>query len=701
MPPTHTQAVRRVKYGLNVLIAAVVALALVVLVNVIAAWYLKPYQRDLTATGQYSLSPQTRKLVGSLGEQYQIVTLFRTGSDPVANERIQKAGDLINQYGRYSSKLTVQQINPDWQAGRLEEFLTSLHARYATQLRPLHEALDQALAAVDDLRKDVPQQKELIAAAAQDPANQAGDLRQILQQASQLFARLDANLDTSQQQIKTSLQETLPGYSEAHDKITGYLTSLDEELYAILLRRFDEAARRTSTPGSVKERLLTLVELMGATRTKMQAALDGLRVVQPVKDYEQIRQTVLSRPDALVILGPGKARALWLEGMFRLPPAEQLREGQQPEVLFQGEEKITGALVSMTLIKPPLVVFVVTGQRPGSGPGGDFEAVAERLRAMDFDVRDWQPGGSPTGGPQGQGAPPQPPPQAEPDQRTVWVIPPSEPAGPMNFTAGMVEQQAVQHIEARLKAGDSALVMCAASSTARFGQPSAVAPMLESWGITPQLDRIIVQQITTQDGKKQPLPMFARTTWTGDLPVTKALAGMRGVFLFPSPMTLGTPADTTIQQWPLVTIADKDIYAVKDFDTFPDIKFDAAEPGESYLIAAAAQRGQARLVAVNAMVWAQDFVTTNMDPRLSQQGIGLAEYFGAAYPANAELFVNSVQWLAGLEQLIAASARSQDIRRIDPLSQTSLITIRWLLLAGIPTVTLLAGVSVWLVRRRG
>ena len=69
------------------------------------------------------------------------------------------------------------------------------------------------------------------------------------------------------------------------------------------------------------------------------------------------------------------------------------------------------------------------------------------------------------------------------------------------------------------------------------------------------------------------------------------------------------------------------------------------------------------------------------------------------YPGNHELFVNSVYWLAGLDELIAASARTQDIRRIQDISDGDVSRLRNTLLFGLPFGVFVIGLSVWFTRR--
>ena len=76
------------------------------------------------------------------------------------------------------------------------------------------------------------------------------------------------------------------------------------------------------------------------------------------------------------------------------------------------EEKLTGALLSMTLQQPPMVVFVTSGGGPALGEQGRYNIVAQRLLNADFRVTQWNPAGQMSS--MGQPTPPQPRPQAEP-----------------------------------------------------------------------------------------------------------------------------------------------------------------------------------------------------------------------------------------------------------------------------------------------
>ena len=99
---------------------------------------------------------------------------------------------------------------------------------------------------------------------------------------------------------------------------------------------------------------------------------------------------------------------------------------------------------------------------------------------------------------------------------------------------------------------------------------------------------------------------------------------------------------------------------------------------------------------ISSPVWASDLIT-EAGP---QTMFGQVLY--TRFPANAEMFTNSVYWLAQepFESLIATSAYTQDVARIGEMSRPAYLAAWWLLLILPPALTLGAGGVVWLFRRR-
>jgi len=397
-------------------------------------------------------------------------------------------------------------------------------------------------------------------------------------------------------------------------------------------------------------------------------------------------------------------RVIPLKELFREPDRSQMRPGQMPELRFQGEEKITGALVSMSMSNPPMVVFVGGGPRPATGPGGQYQKVTQRLQNLNFKVESWNPAGGP--GPGGRPMPPGPAPEPQEGQKAVWIVLPQPPPNPQNPMASGGNQQLTETIRGHMTEGHGVMFMLSFNPMPFMGGGNELAKLMEPWGITAQTDRAILAEIRIPNRPPGADYRFDPVQWPADLPVTGAISGMRGHFELPSPLVLTKPLGDGSMVYPLVELRGKRMWAATDLQSNQRPEYDPQTAKDSFVIAAAAEKDGNRIVAATAShdprmgqfrSWASDGVTD-----VGVIGMrGTADAFGAMWPANAELFVNSVFWLAGLEDLIAASARSQDIRRIDGITQEGIERLRWSLLPGLPIAIIAVGIGVWLVRRKG
>ncbi len=431
-----------------------------------------------------------------------------------------------------------------------------------------------------------------------------------------------------------------------------------------------------------------------------------LRELKPVDDYDKLLEPTLQRKRDIVACPRRQAGggAVLLAEMYpptikrswKLPEVLSRDAGGIPEPMFQGEERLTGALISLGLEEHPLVVFVYSGGTPPLSARGGYSQVADRLRKLNFEITQWSP--VPQPGPMGQPAAPTPPPQPKPGQKAVWVVLPMALGNPMDPSAGTGNAQVVKLLEDKLNAGDSAMDMVGYTGPT-MGEPSPLLDVLGQWGIGAQTDRMVMHEVVVAQKAPQVDTQLMADQWSSDLPITKALAGMRGIFAYLTPLQLDlkTAEKNGVQLWPLVQFTGEDMWAERNVDARKagGITKDPATAGGPFIAAVAAAKHDTRLIVVGDQYWATDQITT-----YGTLGEGSAELTGALFPGNSELFVNSMYWLSGLDRLIAASARSQDIRRIKPMRRSSLIALELTLLGGMPLAAAAAGVVVWMIRRR-
>lgn len=692
-PQGESQGVRRVKYGLNVAIATIAALALVVLLNWLVSWGIqnvqpkyRPWLRyDLTATREHSLSPQTLRVLGEVKEPYRIVAFVGTPDASESGELFTRVSDLVDEYTRYNSNLTAEKLDPARDITKTATFYETLLKRYDEKLKPMKALQAEGHAAIDDLKRTGPPISKTIDDMLKSQALPEGRLRDQLAIVQQNFARLKDVVDALYAAVSKSEKESLPDYSGAIGKMASIISSMNESVLSPAAALAKRASDIDSTPGEVKEQLLKLAEEINTLRTRMSAAVDKLHAAPDDDDYRRLREQVEASNYFIVVMSPSSERVVKIDSMFRANERQKAPgdESDRADVTFLGEEILTGALASLQIKTQPLAVFVSVSQQD------EFKGVSDRLSKLGYRVERWSP--APRQGPMGQFVPAGPPPTPKPGQKAVWIVPPLPPPDFRNpMTAGL-GTQVMKVVQERAAAGDGVLLMPTYSITARFGTADPMSQFLEPWGIKPQNDRVVLREVQLPNRKTAPTSQFTTTEWPADLPVTKALAGLPAMFAMASPIELDAkPGDKDVQLFPLVVLKTKDMWAEKNLSEAASLKKDPATSADQFTVGAAAQSKTGRLVVVSDLAWASDEVASQAD-----------FYGGSLYPANAELFVNSVQWLAGFENLIAASPRSQDVRRISEISATNLLAIKITLVAGTPVLTIILGVGVWFVRRRG
>ena len=95
---------RQTKYGAYAAAYILVVLAIVVVANVLANRYNKSL--DTTANKQYSLSDQTKKIIGGL-KQNATITYFNQST------RFQQGKDVLDEYANLSPKIHIVYVDPD------------------------------------------------------------------------------------------------------------------------------------------------------------------------------------------------------------------------------------------------------------------------------------------------------------------------------------------------------------------------------------------------------------------------------------------------------------------------------------------------------------------------------------------------------------------------------------------------------------
>src|SRR5689334_18135686 len=116
-PLYESQKERWIKYGANVVLASIVVILIAGLITYLAQ---KTGRRvDTTASGAYSLKPQTLNLIGDLKGKTKIVSLYTSEvPDEHVRDKMVKSpwvgpvGDLLDEYHRKGKNIEVDSIDP-------------------------------------------------------------------------------------------------------------------------------------------------------------------------------------------------------------------------------------------------------------------------------------------------------------------------------------------------------------------------------------------------------------------------------------------------------------------------------------------------------------------------------------------------------------------------------------------------------------
>ncbi|MBI4463709.1 MAG: GldG family protein [Acidobacteria bacterium] len=121
---------RQAKYGLNTALYSLLALAIVVVVNLIANRFVK--QVDLTSNQRYSLSPQTQKILAGLDRDVNLIYFDR-------RQNFDNARDLLEQYSTESRRVKLTYVDPDREPGKATQYNVKTYGAVVVAIGDRHE----------------------------------------------------------------------------------------------------------------------------------------------------------------------------------------------------------------------------------------------------------------------------------------------------------------------------------------------------------------------------------------------------------------------------------------------------------------------------------------------------------------------------------------------------------------------------------
>ncbi len=327
------------------------------------------------------------------------------------------------------------------------------------------------------------------------------------------------------------------------------------------------------------------------------------------------------------------------------------------------------------------MVFVQSGGRRRGG--GQYSNIRDRLERMSFEVTRWS----------GRPRPPQPKPTAEKGQPLVYIFFPSSPRSPRAAMRG--QQGMSQALKKHLKAGKPALVFVSTQSplAAMGGGGNKYQVLKKRFGITPKTSGTVVSA-RTQRGRTVATRQVRIRDWPKGHPITGAVRGLQGIAVGAARLDLASDPPKGVKLWPLIRTPE-DTWAESQARRRRQLRQaerNNSEPAGPFVTGAAAKKNGQRVVVIADQMWANDRVTGAGATNLA--GETLYKFF----PANLELVVNSIYWLAGKENLIAPAPAP--VERIGAIGENAKVAMWPILLGAVPFVCLVLGGVVWFVRTR-
>jgi hypothetical protein len=427
---------------------------------------------------------------------------------------------------------------------------------------------------------------------------------------------------------------------------------------------------------------------------------------------DELRQN-LRQQNSILVMGESEMRSLPFEQVW--PTDTDVKNYVQDAPTrrrFAGEQQISTAIFSLSQKGKRKVVFVRPGGSPLTEPaiplfrrGGPLSMIADRLRDYNFDVLEKDLSGmwAIQQQMQQQQMPSAPEPTDEQIKDAIWVVvnipndqqqpgmPPPQPIGP----------KLAQH----LKDGYPALVLMSPQS-------EGLVDALKDWGIETRPDAVAVHEIVPSTGARsndmadeaQRLPFVFVTNKFGDQALTKPLASLDFLALAMVPVQKPTTPSTQPTTQPatataLLTLPDQPkSWGETNLDSIQgdgpkfDEKSDVAGPIN---VAMASEKGGNRLVVLGGVQPFTDQILRIPDIEMAKRGQAVARF-----PANSELLVNSIFWLAKMEPMIAISPNAMEVSRISDIKPAALNAWRvGVLLIGLPGLVVLSGLYVFFSRR--
>lgn len=731
---------RRLVFGVNVIVQAILAAAVVVAVIWITDKF--NFQADLTGTGRNSLSSRTTQLLKHLDQNVRITAVFAEPDkrDEIGQKRRRAMRDLLDLYEQAGGgHVTTALLDPSTEKGSTDKLLQRLLElpAYKNEAQPHQEALAKSAELTEQIKSLAESEIARLDELARGDAQLARDrnfaivrnnLRQIGRDAAE-----------TQEKIQDLTHGEIPRFGQAVKDVRESVKNAE-----LLLRDASTwmSTDGQSTAGISPDLQAFFKDAPGRYEPVLKEMRDLVQKTENLKDvkveelYSGLTRWRTGPPVLVETEREAKIVPFW---DLWVPPSEPgAPTGPDgDDRVFAGETAISSAVLQLTQKEKTAVVFVRYGGQPllrpdfsqmnpmmmQQMPRAPYQEMNALLEKAGFVTQEWDVAQQKT------------PPKVENTIRTLYIVlPPEPPEQPdprrPSPKAGLTPEDRKIVLDAVNAAGMAVFLAGWAPPTAPY--PGAVgnyeyADYLKStWGVDVQYNDLTLHFMPHPERKDQWVPAGRQpqVITTDDVvrltehPIGAPLAADRAAFVLAAPIRI-LPAESRPASEKIDVVAEvrktTDAWACGDISALEQQlkRTQGVRPGPTdvmapFPIAVAATKDAGgtetttepaqpqRIVVFGSERFAEDALAQASG--LQQRGNALV--LGPLYPANSDLLINALHWLTGEANRIAVGPHAGELPRLTKLNEAWTARLPWLLVGVWPVLALVAGFGVWIVRRK-
>ncbi|HWE02111.1 MAG TPA: Gldg family protein [Tepidisphaeraceae bacterium] len=707
----ESQKDRWIKYGSNVVLSAVLIVALAVMLT----WFSQRANArvDMTAGGSLSLKPQTLNVIKDLKQKITLVSLYsKPDNMPEQAALAQRVSDLLDEYKNKSGKIDVQVIDPIKEKDKLEELHQQFISRYGSQIKVYKDYLDDWRKQYDQIKKLTDAEADAIKKfSASDEPGADSQQSSIADFVRTIHDVLPERLNDARTAVDRELKKKHPDYKGATTVAKEQMENVST-LAGAVVDQLPLIQQSKEVPAEFKKYLADSVPNYEKIKKLADDAIEKAGKLGELK-VDQLEQA-LNVENPILVLGENDWRILSQRQVWQDDTdARALNAGAKVTPRFAGEQQVTTAIYGLEHPIKQKICFVRGGGPPVTAagfppfiPSGAMSTIAEQFREYNFDVTEKDLSGqwAMQQQMQRQQMPSAPEPSDDQIRDAIWVVLDL----PQEQQQGMPPQPSAigPRLKEHLGHGGSALLLVNVRG-------DNLADTLKDWGVDVHSDAIAMHETITvtdaaaadpvEEAKARPFIWDIRRY--GDHPLVAPINNLDSVYVAPIVVNTHDVKGCTVT--PILPFSAN----MPGLKTWGDVNLDQIDQGKPPEFhpekgdlappvwggAVVEKQGAGRLVVIGSVQSFTNGFLRILDPRLARRDPPLRVN---RFPGNQELATNSIFWLAHLETMIAISPAAMDVSRIGDMSNGVLNFWRiGVLLIILPGAVLVAGAGVYFKRR--